>query len=71
MIFLKSISEKDVVIGLAASGNTNYTLTILKEAFNRNAFTIAISNNPSGKILKFGKYKIILNTNKILLVQQD
>ena len=30
--FEKNISEKDVVIGLAASGNTNYTLTILKEA---------------------------------------
>ncbi len=65
--FEKNISKKDVVIGLAASGNTNYTLTILKEAFNQNAFTIAISNNPSGKILKFGKYKIILNTKQEII----
>lgn len=63
----KNISEKDVVIGLAASGNTNYTLTILKEAFNKNAFTIAISNNPLGKILKFGKYKIILDTKQEII----
>jgi N-acetylmuramic acid 6-phosphate etherase len=65
--FEKNISEKDIVIGLAASGNTNYTLTILKEAFNQNAFTIAISNNPSGKILKFGKHKIILNTKQEII----
>ena len=65
--FEKNISEKDVVIGLAASGNTNYTLTILKEAFNQNAFTIALSNNPSGKILKFSKYKIILDTKQEII----
>ena len=65
--FEKNISEKDVVIGLAASGNTNYTLTILKEAFKQNAFTIALSNNPSGKILKFCKYKIILDTKEEII----
>lgn len=58
------INSQDVVIGLAASGNTPFTCKVLEEANSRKALTIAISNNPNGKILKYGKVKIILDTSE-------
>ena len=58
----KLISHEDVVIGVAASGNTPFTCKVLEKAKNKNALTIVISNNPNGKILKYGDHKIILNT---------
>ena len=58
----KMIFHEDVVIGLAASGNTPFTCRVLEKAKNQNALTIAISNNPNGEILKYGDHKIILNT---------
>ena len=60
----KLICYEDVVIGVAASGNTPFTCSILEKAKNKNALTIAISNNPNGKILKYGDHKIILNTKE-------
>lgn len=63
--FYKSgVSKNDVVFGIAASGNTPFTCKVLELASSKNALTIAISNNPSGKILSFGKYKILLNTRQ-------
>lgn len=59
-----SVKPEDVVIGLAASGNTPFTCKVLEEAKNKNALTVAISNNPKGKILNFGEVKIILNTKE-------
>ena len=38
----KFISSNDVVIGLAASGNTPFTCTVLEEAHKKGALTIAI-----------------------------
>ena len=58
----KMVFHEDVVIGLAASGNTPFTCKVLEKAQNQNALTIAISNNPNGEILKYGDHKIILNT---------
>ena len=60
----KLIFREDVVIGIAASGNTPFTCKVLEKAKNQNALTIAISNNPNGKILKYGDHKIILNTKE-------
>ena len=60
----KLINSKDVVIGLAASGNTPFTCKVLEEANKKGALTIAISNNPNGYILKFGQAKIILDTQE-------
>jgi len=36
----------------------------MEEANYKKALTIAISNNPNGKILKFGMVKIILDTKE-------
>jgi len=67
IVLKKLINSQDVLIGLAASGNTPFTCKVLEEANKKNALTIAISNNPNGKLLKFGKYKIILNTKEELI----
>jgi N-acetylmuramic acid 6-phosphate etherase len=60
----KSICSQDVIIGLAASGNTPFTCKIMEIAQIKKALTISISNNPKGKILDFGKIKIILDTKE-------
>ncbi len=60
----KLINSQDVVIGLAASGNTPFTCKVLEEANKNGALTVAISNNPDGNILKFGQVQIILDTEE-------
>lgn len=60
----KLIGFKDVVIGLAASGNTPFTCKVLEKSLSKNALTIAISNNPNGDILNFGKINIVLDTKE-------
>ena len=67
IVLTKSINSEDVLIGLAASGNTPFTCKVLEEANKKNALTIAISNNPNGKLLEFGKYQIILDTKEELI----
>ena len=60
----KVINSEDVVIGLAASGDTPFTCKVLEESNKTGALTIAISNNPKGEILNFGQCQIILNTKE-------
>ena len=60
----KKINSDDVVIALAASGNTPFTCDVLKYSKLRKALTIGISNNPNGKLLKHASLKIILNTKE-------
>mgnify|MGYP001500998558 CR=1 FL=1 len=64
MIKKLKVNSKDVVIGLAASGNTPFTFEALKLAKEQKAKIIVISNNPNGSILKLSKYKIVLNTKE-------
>ena len=64
VISKKFINSNDVVIGLAASGNTPFTCKVLEEAYKKEALTITISNNPKGNILKFGQVQIILDTKE-------
>ena len=67
IVLTKLINSEDVLIGLAASGNTPFTCKVLEEAYKKNALTIAISNNPNGNILEFGKCKIVLDTKEELI----
>ncbi|OUU21535.1 MAG: hypothetical protein CBB97_16240 [Candidatus Endolissoclinum sp. TMED37] len=60
----KSISFQDIVIGISASGNTPFTCKVLEESIRKEALTIAISNNPKGQILNYGKFKIVLDTKE-------
>tara|TARA_B100002051_G_scaffold265976_1_gene292560 strand:- start:387 stop:1154 length:768 start_codon:yes stop_codon:yes gene_type:complete len=59
-----NFNKSDVVIGLAASGNTKFTEEILKKASKKGALTVAISNNPNGTILDQARFKIILDTKQ-------
>ena len=58
----KNVNQNDVVIGLAASGNTPFTCEVLKEAKKRGALTIGISNNSNGLISKISEFPILLDT---------
>ena len=59
-----NINKFDVVIGLAASGNTPFTCRVLELAKQKGALTVAISNNPVGNLLNFGIHKIVMNTQQ-------
>lgn len=61
---LKHINEfnptkKDVIVGISASGNPNYILTILKEAKKRGAKTIGITSNPEAKLIPLSDIAIV------------
>ena len=67
VVIEKFINYQDVIIGLAASGNTAFTCKVMEYANNKKALTIAISNNPNGNLLKFGRVKIILDTKEEII----
>lgn len=56
------IGFADVVIAVAASGTTPFTLTCLKEARRRGALTIGVANNRDTPILKEADHAIWLDT---------
>ena len=64
IVIQKAICKEDVIIGLAASGNTPFTCRVLEKAKSNKALTLAISNNPKGKMLNYCDLKIILNTKE-------
>ena len=43
-------TKKDVVVGISASGNPNYVLTVLTEAKKKGAKTIGLTSNPKAKL---------------------
>ena len=66
--FLKhDISSKDVLIGVAASGNTPFTCKVIELASLKNALTISITNNPNGEIAKLSKLNIVLDTSQEII----
>ena len=64
LVHEKKINSEDIVIGLAASGNTPFTCKVIEESSNKKALTVVISNNPNGKILNFGTVNIVLDTKE-------
>jgi len=56
------IGSADVLIGVAASGTTPFTLACLREAKGRGALTIGIANNPGTPILEDAEHPIWLDT---------
>jgi len=56
------LSKDDILIALAASGNTPFTKECIRYAQSKRALSIAISNNTNGKILQLADLKIILDT---------
>lgn len=56
------IGSADVMIAVAASGTTPFTLTCLREARRRGALTVGIANNPDTPLLAEADQPILLAT---------
>src|SRR5436190_7169288 len=56
------IGAADVLIAVAASGTTPFTLTCLREARRRGALTVGIANNPDTPLLAEADRPILLAT---------
>ena len=56
------IDQRDVLIAVAASGTTPFTLACLREAKQRGALTIAIANNRDTPLLAEAEHAIWLDT---------
>lgn len=55
-------AERDVVIGVAASGTTPYTLAVMGAARALGALTIGIANNPSAPLLAAAEHGLLADT---------
>ncbi len=56
-----SVSIKDVVVGIAASGSTPYVVGALKHCHEAGIITACITNNPGAPISQYADYAIELN----------
>lgn len=59
-----AIGPHDVVIGVAASGRTPFTIAALQEARSRGAQTIGISNNADAPLLDVSSHPIVADTGE-------
>jgi N-acetylmuramic acid 6-phosphate etherase len=57
-----NITSADIVIGLAASGRTTYTIAALDVARQGGALTIGIANNRDTPLLAVAEYPILIET---------
>ncbi len=57
-----AIGADDVAIGIAASGSTPYTTTVIAECARRGALTIGIANSPGGALLAAAACPILVET---------
>ena len=56
------IGPGDVVVGLAASGTTPFTIAAVGSARHRGALTIGVANNPGTPLLSAADHPILLDT---------
>src|SRR5215471_10721430 len=56
------IGADDVVIGIAASGTTPYTIGALRAATAARAVTIAVANNPGAPLFDVARHKILVDS---------
>lgn len=61
------LSEHDVVIGVAASGTTPFTVAALQRADSCRAVTIGIANNDGTPLLTSAKYPVLVETGRELI----
>jgi N-acetylmuramic acid 6-phosphate etherase len=57
-----TINPDDVVIGIAASGTTPYTIGAVRAATQAGAMTIAVSNNPGAPLFEVARHRILVAT---------
>ena len=56
------IDANDVVIGVAASGTTPFTIGALRAASAAGAVTIAVANNPGAPLFEVARHRILADT---------
>jgi len=56
------IGPDDVVIGVAASGTTPFTLGALRASSAAGAVTIAVANNPDAPLFQVARHRILADT---------
>lgn len=61
------IGPADVVVGVAASGRTPYTVAAVEHARERGAFTVGIANNPGTPLLSAAEVAVLLDTGPEVL----
>ena len=59
-----AVGPHDVVIGVAASGTTPFTVAALREAAARGALTIGVSNNEGVPLLEICRHPILAETGE-------
>jgi N-acetylmuramic acid 6-phosphate etherase len=64
---LNRISAHDVVIGVAASGRTPFTLAVLNSARAAGALTIAIANNPDVPLLADAEHGLLAESGSEII----
>jgi N-acetylmuramic acid 6-phosphate etherase len=62
-----AIGLRDVVIALAASGETPYTVEFVQGARGRGALTVAVANNPATPLLIAAEHPILVETGPEVL----
>ena len=58
----EGLGQSDVLIGIAASGHTPFTIGAVREARARGVLTISVANNPGSPLLEAGDHAILLDT---------
>jgi N-acetylmuramic acid 6-phosphate etherase len=61
------LSAQDVVIAVAASGTTPFTVAALQQAGRYQAVTIGVANNPGTALLEAAKYPVLVETGSELI----
>ena len=56
------VGPNDVVIGLAASGTTPYTVALIRRATELGAVTIGVANNPDAPLLGVARHPVLIET---------
>jgi N-acetylmuramic acid 6-phosphate etherase len=61
------LSTHDVVIAVAASGTTPFTVAALRQAATYRAVTIGVANNRNTELLRSAKYPVLIETGPELI----
>src|SRR5687768_2821149 len=61
-VVANKIGKNDVVIGIAASGTTPYTIGVLRAASAVGAVTIAVASNPDAPLFGVAQHRITVDT---------
>ncbi len=62
-----AVDERDVAVGLAASGATPYTVEFVQGARVRGALTVGVANNPNTPLLDLAEHPILVDTGPEVL----